>query len=296
MPTLLLVRHGRTTANTAGVLAGWTPGVRLDEQGEAQVAALGQRAAVLPIAQVVTSPLERCGQTAAALTAVPGPKGAARPEPVVDDRLGECRYGDWTGREPEDAREGAHVAGGAAAPERRGVPRSRGRVDAGDAGPRARRRPRVGRPRRRRARAGRRLGGGLARRRDQGDPGRRAGQPPRPVPAHRGLAGVRLGGAVHADPPLRRAGQRRRRRPVRAGAAAAQGTPGPCPESPDGRRGRRRRRVVGSAHARLRVRPPRALRGGDRRRPRRPDLLPAGRAGAARHQRRPGEAAGAGAR
>ncbi|MDG4860680.1 phosphoglycerate mutase, partial [Streptomyces sp. T-3] len=24
MPTLILVRHGRSTANTAGVLAGWT--------------------------------------------------------------------------------------------------------------------------------------------------------------------------------------------------------------------------------------------------------------------------------
>ncbi|MEU0837371.1 phosphoglycerate mutase, partial [Streptomyces sp. NPDC005969] len=29
MPTLILVRHGRSTANTAGVLAGRTPGVAL---------------------------------------------------------------------------------------------------------------------------------------------------------------------------------------------------------------------------------------------------------------------------
>ncbi|MFE0137036.1 hypothetical protein ACFWY6_36585, partial [Streptomyces sp. NPDC059037] len=33
MPTLILVRHGRSTANTAGLLAGWTPGVALDEGG-----------------------------------------------------------------------------------------------------------------------------------------------------------------------------------------------------------------------------------------------------------------------
>jgi probable phosphomutase (TIGR03848 family) len=30
---------------------------------------------------------------------VPGPQGAARPQIVTDERLGECRYGDWTGRE-----------------------------------------------------------------------------------------------------------------------------------------------------------------------------------------------------
>jgi probable phosphomutase (TIGR03848 family) len=99
MPTVLLVRHGRTSANTAGVLAGWTPGVRLDETGEAQAQALAARMAVLPLAAVVASPLERCQQTAAHLTSVTGPKGAARPDVVEEVRLGECRYGDWTGRE-----------------------------------------------------------------------------------------------------------------------------------------------------------------------------------------------------
>ncbi|NNH24149.1 histidine phosphatase family protein, partial [Pseudokineococcus marinus] len=36
MPTLLLVRHGRTAANASGVLAGRTPGVGLDDSGAAQ--------------------------------------------------------------------------------------------------------------------------------------------------------------------------------------------------------------------------------------------------------------------
>ncbi len=99
MPTVLLVRHGRSTANTSGVLAGWTPGVRLDETGQAQAAALAQRMAVLPVAALVASPLERCQQTAGALAAVPGPRGAVRPGVVDDHRLGECHYGDWTGRE-----------------------------------------------------------------------------------------------------------------------------------------------------------------------------------------------------
>jgi probable phosphomutase (TIGR03848 family) len=90
--TVILVRHGRTTANTSGVLAGWTPGVRLDETGAAQVRALGERLAKVPLAAVVSSPLERCRQTADAV--------AERRDLEVqsDDRLGEARYGDWTGR------------------------------------------------------------------------------------------------------------------------------------------------------------------------------------------------------
>ncbi len=92
MTTVILLRHGRTTANTGGVLAGWTPGVRLDETGDAQVAAVGERLAKVPLAAVVSSPLERCVQTAAAVA-------AGRDVDVqTDDRLGEARYGDWTGR------------------------------------------------------------------------------------------------------------------------------------------------------------------------------------------------------
>ena len=99
MPTVLLVRHGRTTANAGGVLAGWTPGVGLDDTGRGQAQALAARLAVLPVVAFVTSPLQRCVETTAALVAVPGPDGATRPEPVQDERLGECRYGDWTGKE-----------------------------------------------------------------------------------------------------------------------------------------------------------------------------------------------------
>jgi probable phosphomutase (TIGR03848 family) len=102
VPTVLLVRHGRTTANASGVLAGWTPGVALDETGHDQAVRLAQRMAVLPLARVVTSPLQRCRETAAELVAVPGPKKVARPDPRTDDRLGECKYGDWTGRPLKD--------------------------------------------------------------------------------------------------------------------------------------------------------------------------------------------------
>ncbi|MCF2529720.1 histidine phosphatase family protein [Yinghuangia soli] len=100
MATLLLVRHGRTTANSSGVLAGWTPGVHLDERGREQAAALARRIAAVPLAAVVSSPLDRCRETAAEIAAVrEGTKLALDAGVQVDDRIGECRYGDWTGQE-----------------------------------------------------------------------------------------------------------------------------------------------------------------------------------------------------
>ena len=92
MPTVLLVRHGRTRANADGVLAGWTPGVDLDEKGQEQARALSTRLAEVPLAAVVTSPLERTRRTAELML-------DGREVPThVDERVGECRYGDWTGR------------------------------------------------------------------------------------------------------------------------------------------------------------------------------------------------------
>jgi probable phosphomutase (TIGR03848 family) len=94
MTTVLLVRHGLTDANTGGVLAGWTPGVHLAEKGREQVDALADRLAPLPLAAIITSPLDRCLETAERLA-----KGRDTISPVVDERFGECKYGDWTGQE-----------------------------------------------------------------------------------------------------------------------------------------------------------------------------------------------------
>jgi probable phosphomutase (TIGR03848 family) len=96
MSTVLLVRHGLTPM-TGPVLAGHTPGVVLDDRGRKQAAVLAQRVAALPLTAVVTSPLERCVETAEAVLAAQRDAGRA-PEWHVDDRLIECRYGDWTGR------------------------------------------------------------------------------------------------------------------------------------------------------------------------------------------------------
>ncbi|MGH8870153.1 MAG: MSMEG_4193 family putative phosphomutase [Actinomycetes bacterium] len=97
MTTVLLVRHGQTTANTDGTLAGWTPGVSLDATGRSQAEALGARLAEVRLAALVTSPLERCRETVNALIAARSGRYAEVPV-HVDDRVGECRYGDWTGQ------------------------------------------------------------------------------------------------------------------------------------------------------------------------------------------------------
>lgn len=93
MSTVLLVRHGLTKM-TGPVLAGRTPGVHLDERGEKQAAELAARAAGLTLTAIVTSPLERCVETATAI------REQQQGEPAwhVDDRLIECGYGDWTGK------------------------------------------------------------------------------------------------------------------------------------------------------------------------------------------------------
>jgi probable phosphomutase (TIGR03848 family) len=92
MTTVLLVRHG-LTATTGHVLTGWTPGITLDDRGLAQAAALAARLAPLPLDAIISSPLERCMQTAAAIAA-----GRDGQQVIAEDRVGECHYGDWTGR------------------------------------------------------------------------------------------------------------------------------------------------------------------------------------------------------
>lgn len=94
MTTVLLIRHGRTRANSDGILAGRLPGVTLDGVGRRQVRSLAGRLREVPIDEIVHSPLERCVETARGLL-------AAREASVplhADPRLLECDYGQWTGR------------------------------------------------------------------------------------------------------------------------------------------------------------------------------------------------------
>jgi probable phosphomutase (TIGR03848 family) len=91
--TVILLRHGRSVSNTAHTLAGRSEGVELDAKGVSQAAALVERLAGLPITALVRSPLLRCRLTLEPLAAALGL------EPLVDERLSEVDYGQWTGRQ-----------------------------------------------------------------------------------------------------------------------------------------------------------------------------------------------------
>lgn len=92
MATVILLRHGRTTANADGVLAGRLPGVRLDETGQVQAEAAAERLRGVTVARLVASPLERCIETAAPVASVTGLEIDEQPDLV------ECDYGSWQGR------------------------------------------------------------------------------------------------------------------------------------------------------------------------------------------------------
>ncbi len=97
--TVLLVRHGQT-ALTASTLVGWRPGVGLDERGRRQAAAVAERIRPVALDTIVSSPLERCRETAQIVFA------GREPAPTfeLDERLADVRYGDWTGRTFKDLR------------------------------------------------------------------------------------------------------------------------------------------------------------------------------------------------
>lgn len=91
MAVLILARHGRTEANAAGVLAGRTAGVHLDDTGREQARAAAARLDGVPLVAALSSPLERCRETARLLVA------GHELKVVGERRLVECDYGEWTG-------------------------------------------------------------------------------------------------------------------------------------------------------------------------------------------------------
>lgn len=93
MTQIVLVRHAVNDFVKTGRLAGWTPGVHLNEEGLAQAEALGSRLADMPIHHIYASPLERTMETAEAIQ-------RHHPSLTIQQTtdLGEVRYGDWEGK------------------------------------------------------------------------------------------------------------------------------------------------------------------------------------------------------
>src|SRR5215813_4965088 len=94
MTHILLVRHAVNDFVKTGKLAGWTPGVHLNDEGKAQAEALGKRLADVPINRLYSSPLERTMETAEAIRL-----HHPRLEIQQIEGIGEVRYGDWEGQE-----------------------------------------------------------------------------------------------------------------------------------------------------------------------------------------------------
>jgi probable phosphomutase (TIGR03848 family) len=92
MTQILLVRHAVNDFVKTGRLAGWTPGVHLNDEGLAQAEALGQRLADAPITHLYASPLERTVETAQAIQ-----KYHTDLDIQSHPGIGEVRYGDWEG-------------------------------------------------------------------------------------------------------------------------------------------------------------------------------------------------------
>lgn len=92
MARVILVRHGRTEANTAGVLAGRGE-AQLDDHGRHQAAQLAEDLIGVDLYAAVASPMARTRQTLDLLLPQPGDT------PVhYDEGVAEVDYGEWTGK------------------------------------------------------------------------------------------------------------------------------------------------------------------------------------------------------
>jgi len=97
---VLLVRHGETSSNVAGLLDTAPPGADLTERGREAAAGLVGRLAGEPVDALLVSPLARALQTITPLA-----RARALP-PTVDDRLREISAGDLEMRGDAEAMRG----------------------------------------------------------------------------------------------------------------------------------------------------------------------------------------------
>lgn len=89
--TVLLVRHGMCDP-VGKFFAGRMPGVPLNEQGRQEAERVAERIATIPIAAIISSPIQRARETAAAIAA------RTNADVHVDEAFTELDVGEWTGR------------------------------------------------------------------------------------------------------------------------------------------------------------------------------------------------------
>jgi probable phosphomutase (TIGR03848 family) len=94
MHEIFLIRHGRSTANNKGVLAGRLPGIELDAVGIDQARAVAKHLSSVDFNSVYSSPLPRCLNTAKIIN---DSQKKAR-QINIQDGFNECDYGAWSGK------------------------------------------------------------------------------------------------------------------------------------------------------------------------------------------------------
>lgn len=95
MTTFYLIRHG-SNDYFAHTLVGRTPGIHLNEAGRREALQLAERLAGEKIQKILSSPMERCRETAEPLAKKLGLK-VELSEPLI-----EVNFGDWTGKKFAD--------------------------------------------------------------------------------------------------------------------------------------------------------------------------------------------------
>jgi len=125
MTTFYLIRHGHNDYVGEGKLAGWTPGVHLNEQGKVQSQALAELLSSVKFQAIYSSPLERAYETALPLA------NSRKMEPIVREGLGEISCGTWTGKSLKSLRRRKLWPIIQSAPSRAAFPEGESFTDAG---------------------------------------------------------------------------------------------------------------------------------------------------------------------
>lgn len=92
MPLIYLIRHAENDFNRKGKLAGWLPGIHLNDKGDSQARGLVGIFSNIAIQAIYASPLDRTIETAKPLAA------EKKLEIMPREGIGEIHYGTWQGR------------------------------------------------------------------------------------------------------------------------------------------------------------------------------------------------------
>lgn len=109
MRRIYLVRHGLPEKSTNEKVYIGVTDLPLSTRGSAEAAQLGhyfrQRLSSAPTVRILTSPLQRCRQTAAEMYRVLSDGGIKLPKPLVVEALHEINLGEWEGKSVREIRE-----------------------------------------------------------------------------------------------------------------------------------------------------------------------------------------------